>query len=154
MTLRVSPTLALCLAGAIAAGIGLARPALTSDAPTPAVAGVEADAADVGQAAVTADSPYFPDESVDAGAVDPAAPASLSIEGFAFLETVEVAAGESITITNFDGVGHTVTANDGAFDTGLIDGNGTTTLAAPSASGSYSYFCSIHPSMTGVVVVN
>jgi len=47
---------------------------------------------------------------------------------------------------------HTATASDGSFDTGTIapGGSGSVTFNTP---GTYSYFCAIHPDMTGTITV-
>ena len=39
------------------------------------------------------------------------------------------------------------------FDTGRLGQNGTQSVAAPAAPGSYVFFCAIHPSMVGTLVV-
>ena len=54
--------------------------------------------------------------------------------------------------TNDDAKEHTVTANDGSFDSGPISPGGIfdNTFDTP---GDFSYHCSIHPFMTGVVIV-
>jgi len=48
---------------------------------------------------------------------------------------------------------HTVTANDDSYDRGNI-GSGSSFSKTFSIAGTYPYHCSIHPSMTGKVVVN
>ena len=51
-------------------------------------------------------------------------------------------------------VTHHIVSDDGtSFDTGLIDGNQTSTKAL-TAAGTYHYHCAIHPNMVGSVVVN
>ncbi len=85
--------------------------------------------------------------SADAG------PAYISaISGFAFEDTITVDAGQSVTWANVDAVTHTVTADDGSWDSGEIPGGKsfTVTFAKP---GTYRYHCRIHPAMQGVVVV-
>lgn len=82
-----------------------------------------------------------------------AAGATVDIDGFAFVpDELVVAAGATVTWTNRDGVAHTVTAEDEVFDSGLVDKEGTFELTFDEA-GTYSYFCQIHPSMTGVIIV-
>lgn len=66
--------------------------------------------------------------------------------------TVTVAAGTEVTWTNTDGINHTTTASDGAWDSGSL-ASGATFDFAPAEPGTYSYFCAIHPSMTGEIVV-
>ena len=66
--------------------------------------------------------------------------------------TVEVAVGTTVTWTNNDTAPHTVTADDGGFDSGELAQGGTFSMTFDTA-GTYSYFCEIHPQMTGSVVV-
>ena len=63
-------------------------------------------------------------------------------------------AGAAVEVSNADGTAHTLTARDGAFDTGAVDAGTTVAFTAPAAPGTYDYFCAIHPSMTGSLVVN
>ncbi len=77
---------------------------------------------------------------------------SITIENFAFPETVEANAGATISITNNDGQTHTVTADDGAFDVTANPGQ-PAELTAPSEPGDYAFHCSIHSSMTSTLVV-
>jgi len=75
------------------------------------------------------------------------------IQGSAFSPgTITVTANTTVTWTNKDGVAHTVTSNTGIFDSGTINANGTYSHLF-STAGSYPYFCSVHPSMKGTVVV-
>jgi plastocyanin len=64
-----------------------------------------------------------------------------------------VKAGQTITVTNKDSVAHTLTDRNGAFNTGAIQGGGSTTFVAPSMAGSYQLKCTFHPSMSGTLVV-
>ena len=61
--------------------------------------------------------------------------------------------GTTITITNGDDTTHTVTAANGAFDTGDIDGN-TTAQITVDRPGTYAYFCDIHQYMKGTIHVS
>ena len=63
------------------------------------------------------------------------------------------AAGAEITVRNVDGVGHTVTADEGeAFD--VVVGPGSeVTFTAPTEEGEYPFHCTPHPAMTGTLVV-
>ena len=67
-------------------------------------------------------------------------------------ERIEVAAGTTVRWTNNDQLQHSVTANDGSWDSGLINpgGSWTHTFTQP---GEYSFHCTPHPFMKGVVVV-
>jgi plastocyanin len=82
-----------------------------------------------------------------------AADEAVSISGFAFHPaTVTVNVGDAVTWTNNDGVSHTATANNGAFDTEAI-GTGSSASVTFSTAGSFGYHCEIHPTMHGTVVV-
>jgi plastocyanin len=88
-----------------------------------------------------------------AGGVVLAADHAIAISGFAFSPaTVSVTVGDTVTWTNSDAQGHTATADGGAFDTGTI-GNAQSGTITFSTAGSFPYHCSIHPDMTGTVVV-
>jgi plastocyanin len=67
--------------------------------------------------------------------------------------TITVTVNTTINWTNKDGLDHTVTSNTGLFDSGIMKSNGTYSYKFTSA-GTYSYHCTIHPTMTGTVQVN
>lgn len=76
------------------------------------------------------------------------------IQGFAYNpSSITVAANTTVTWTNKDAVSHTVTSNNGTFDSGLIGPNGTFSFKF-TAAGSYQYHCTPHPSMTATVNAN
>jgi plastocyanin len=54
--------------------------------------------------------------------------------------------------TNKDGIAHTVTSSTGLFDSGTLSNNATFTYTF-TVAGTYTYFCTIHPDMAGVIVV-
>ena len=61
--------------------------------------------------------------------------------------------GDTITVVNADAASHTVTAENKAFDTGSF-GRETRTFTV-SAPGTFTYFCTVHPSMPrGVIHVS
>jgi plastocyanin len=81
-------------------------------------------------------------------------PNEVFIQGMAFNpSSISVTAGTTIKWTNKDGVAHTVTSNTNLFNSGSIATGGTFTFTF-STAGTYSYFCSIHPSMVASVTVN
>ncbi len=83
----------------------------------------------------------------------PPAPVKVSIADYAFKPaTLTVAAGTTVEWTNRDDDPHTVTADDGSFDShGLGQGDAyRRTFAKP---GRYPYHCAAHPFMKGVVTV-
>jgi YVTN family beta-propeller protein len=93
--------------------------------------------------------------STGGSTADANAPAAngVSIANFAFgPATLTVQAGEQVTFTNNDSITHTSTSADGGWDSGPIAPGKSydVTLSTP---GTYTYHCSIHPFMTGTVVV-
>jgi plastocyanin len=76
------------------------------------------------------------------------------IQGMAFSpSTLTVTAGTVVTWTNKDAVTHNVTSNPALFASGGL-GNGATYSFTFATKGTFNYSCTIHPSMTGTVVVN
>lgn len=76
------------------------------------------------------------------------------IENMAFTpSTITVSQNTAVTWTNKDGVAHTVTSTTGLFDSGSIANKGTYSYTF-STAGTFSYKCSIHPTMVGTVIVN
>jgi plastocyanin len=77
----------------------------------------------------------------------------VAIQGFAFdPEELPVAPGTEVTWTNEDPEAHTVTAEDGSFDSGPIE-PGRSFSVQVGAAGRISYICEIHPSMTASLQV-
>lgn len=79
----------------------------------------------------------------------------VSIENFTFSPstiTVVIGVNNTVTWTNYDVAAHTVTAIDGAFDSGNLNTNQswTHTFTTP---GTYEYECSYHIWMTGTIIV-
>ncbi len=86
----------------------------------------------------------------------PEAPPGAIVAGmrdFAFTPArLEIPAGTTVEWTNNDPVAHTVTAEDRSFDSGLIE-PGASWRHTFEVPGTYSFFCTPHPFMRGVVVV-
>jgi plastocyanin len=91
-----------------------------------------------------------------AGSDEPAAApaaANVTIDNFSFAPaTLTVKAGATVTWTNKDDMPHTVVSTDKSFASRALDTGEafTYTFGSP---GTFDYFCSIHPRMTGRVVV-
>ena len=82
-----------------------------------------------------------------------AADSAVTIANFAFSPaTVTIQVGDSVTWTNEDSTPHTATAEGGSFDTGQL-ANGDSESVTFDTAGTFAYVCSIHPQMTGSVVV-
>ena len=83
----------------------------------------------------------------------PASTAEVKIDNFSFGPVATtVAVGTTVTWTNRDDIPHTVVSNDKVFKSKVLDTDEkfSYTFTKP---GEYPYFCSIHPKMTGKVVV-
>ena len=79
---------------------------------------------------------------------------AITIRSFAFSPTpLRVKAGTTIRVANADGTTHTLTADNGSFDTGNVDGGATATITVPSP-GRFTYHCDIHNYMTGTIQVS
>ncbi len=79
--------------------------------------------------------------------------AEVKIDNFAFgPETITVAVGATVTWTNKDDIPHTTVSTDGVFKSKVMDTDEKFSYTFTKA-GTYSYFCSVHPKMTGKVVV-
>jgi plastocyanin len=90
--------------------------------------------------------------AIDSNAAGPPT-AEVKIDNFSFAPaTLTVKAGTQITWTNGDDIPHTVVSEDQTFKSKVLD-TGEKFTFTPSQPGTYSYFCSIHPKMTGKVVV-
>ena len=78
---------------------------------------------------------------------------AVSIVDFAFQPaSLEVPVGTTVTWTNAGAAPHTVTADDGAFDSGEL-APGASFSQTFDTAGSFAYHCEIHPNMTGTIVV-
>ncbi len=66
--------------------------------------------------------------------------------------TTTVHAGDTITWTNNGPSEHSATANDGSFDTGVLQ-KGASASHSFTQAGTFTYFCKIHPFMHGTIVV-
>jgi len=82
-----------------------------------------------------------------------AAGSAVSIKNFAFSpDTLNISVGTTVTWTNNDSTTHTVTADDGSFDSGNLDSGKSFTFTFKKA-GTFTYHCSIHPNMKATIVV-
>jgi plastocyanin len=76
------------------------------------------------------------------------------IDNFNFSpKTFTVPAGATVTWTNHDNVPHVVTSADDQFKKSPVLKAGQSFSNVFDTTGSYSYFCSIHPRMTGKIIV-
>jgi plastocyanin len=81
------------------------------------------------------------------------AAASVQIDNFTFkAPVVTVKAGAIVTWTNGDDIPHTVVSKDGFFKSKVLDTGDRFSFTFAKA-GQFGYFCSLHPHMTGTIVV-
>ena len=79
--------------------------------------------------------------------------ASVDIANVAFdPEALSISVGTTVIWTNREAIPHTVTADDGSFDSGTLN-QGETFEFTFDTVGTFDYVCAIHPSMQGSVVV-
>jgi len=79
--------------------------------------------------------------------------AEVKIDNFSFgPQSITVAAGTIVTWKNRDDIPHTVVSTDGVFKSHVLDTDETFSFTFDK-TGTFPYFCSIHPKMTGTVVV-
>ncbi len=75
------------------------------------------------------------------------------LSGIAFApDALTVAVGDTVTWASIDSPDHTVTADDGTFDSGTISNGGIFEQTFDEA-GAFGYHCEIHPTMTGTITV-
>jgi plastocyanin len=78
---------------------------------------------------------------------------NVSIANMAFsATTLKISAGTTVKWTNNDGITHTVTADNGSFNSGNI-APGASFTKQFTTKGTFAYHSSIHPMMTASVVV-
>ena len=84
----------------------------------------------------------------------PGTETKIDIKDFAFNpQTIRVKSGEKITWINRDEEPHTVVSVEKQFTkSSALDTDQEFTITA-GAPGTYTYFCSVHPKMTGTIVV-
>ncbi len=90
----------------------------------------------------------------------PPAPADVTIEIVGIAGTnsfspnpANVGAGKTVAWHNADSNTHDIVADDSSFNTGNIAPGNTSSPITMHTGGAFPYHCSIHPSMTGTMVV-
>lgn len=77
---------------------------------------------------------------------------SVNIKNFSFVQaSVIVKKGDTVVWTNEDSASHTVTG-DGSLSSPTMNTNGTYSFTFNN-TGTFSYHCGFHPSMTGTIIV-
>jgi plastocyanin len=81
------------------------------------------------------------------------AAAAVKIDNFVFgPQTLTVPVGTTVTWTNNDDIPHTSVSTEGAWKSKVLDTDEKFSYTFTKA-GTYPYYCTIHPKMTGQVVV-
>jgi plastocyanin len=146
---RRTTTRALALGAAILLALGLAACGDDDDA-----TGTVDDTTE----ATTDDTDAMDDMTDDTDATDDMAGEEVAggtvvVQDFAFTVPAGVTPGSTITVDNQDSVPHTVTADDGAFDSARVAGGTEGSVTAPAEAGTYAFHCEVHPNMTGTLTV-
>jgi plastocyanin len=86
----------------------------------------------------------IPQDADDLGATGAYSPNPASVSG-----------GSTITWNNIDDSPHTATADDGSFDTGIINGgsSGSALISVSTGTSTIPYHCNVHPEMRGTLQV-
>ena len=90
--------------------------------------------------------------STSSAAGAPTAKATFTIKGYTF-PAFTATPGLKITLVDADAEPHTVTADDGSFDSGSFDGTAPGTLIVPTKPGRYAVHCKVHPTMHAILTV-
>jgi plastocyanin len=78
----------------------------------------------------------------------------VTIDNFSFSpNTLTLSVGATVTWINHDNVPHVVSSADNQFKKSAVLKTGQTFAHTFMTMGTYSYFCSIHPRMTGKIIV-
>ena len=97
-------------------------------------------------------APNYPPPSNGGGGGGPA-PNTVVIAGFAFSPTpLTVTHGTTVTWQNSDAATHDVAADNAAWNLGSQAG-GTSKTMLFNTAGTFTYHCTIHPTMTGSIIV-
>jgi plastocyanin len=79
--------------------------------------------------------------------------AGVKIDNFSFgPQTITVPVGATVTWINHDDIPHTSVSTEGVFKSKVLDTDEKFSYTF-TKSGTYPYYCTIHPKMTGTVVV-
>jgi plastocyanin len=68
--------------------------------------------------------------------------------------TIHAQAGQVVTLYNDDQLLHRIVADDGSFDTGVLNPGSSFTVTAGAPGTTISYHCTLHSRMKGKVVVD
>jgi plastocyanin len=149
--------LLLPLVAAFVLVLGLGTYTLAQDATPPAGEEEEEnhcpEAMATPAAATTEASPAMATEVPAVGSPAAEEGCEVEIENFAFTpQNIQISVGDTVTWENYDAAPHTVTGDNGEFDSGELATDQTFSHTFDTA-GTFTYHCEIHPNMTGSIVV-
>ena len=109
-------------------------------------------------AAAGCSSTSTPPPSATVGSSSPSSSAASSPSGAFTIKAYKFPAftaspGQKLTLVDGDSEPHSVTADDGSFDSGSFDNTAPGSLVAPTKPGTYAVHCTVHPSMHGTLTV-
>ena len=105
--------------------------------------------------AIGACSPAAATSAPSTGVAPGGAAGAVQIKNFAFAPaTITAAVGSSVTWTNGDTIDHTVTFDDTTVKSSDHISGGSTYQVTFTKAGTFTYHCSIHPTMLGTVTVS
>lgn len=109
---------------------------------------------DTGNTQISVHKPGETDTNSSRQSVDPQPTAYAVSIGDNYFEpaTAAIESGDSVTWTNIGTVPHTVTAENGLFDSGVLDPGESYTVDFD-GQGNVAYYCTLHPEMTGSLAV-
>ncbi len=91
--------------------------------------------------------------TAQAAQVVPTAASHIEIKDYTFIPaTLKVAPGTTVTWTSRDDEPHTVTSRENLFTSPGLDADESFSFTF-TAPGTYTYFCKLHPQMTGTIIV-
>ncbi|MGW2371110.1 MULTISPECIES: cupredoxin domain-containing protein [Kitasatospora] len=142
--LLLSASLAACSSSGSSAG----TPSISATSPVQSSA-IATSPAQTSTGAVSPTSTLMASSPSSTGALH------ITIKDFAYSPaSLTVSPGQTVTVTNQDTDGHTLTASDKSFDTGTIAPGATASFTAPQQTGAHPYICDIHPFMHGTLIVS
>jgi len=68
--------------------------------------------------------------------------------------TIHAQSGDTVTVYNYDQLIHRIVADDGSFDTGVMNPGASFTVKASAAGSVISYHCTLHSRMKGSIIVD
>ncbi len=93
-----------------------------------------------------------PPPPASTGGAGAASAASFTIKAYKF-PAFTASPGQKLTFVDGDSEPHTVTADDGSFNSGSFDNTAPGSLVAPTKPGIYPVYCTVHPAMHGTLTV-